>query len=215
MKKKVTAKQFRKEFHKLWNEEKERKREVILGAYPNKKPWTKFMLGSDNSFLDRLSKGLVSNEQSFEIAKEWMKMDCVYYKEKPNLIENDKYPACLDVYIEHENKGDVEKEMWKLLLCRSPLKVLIFYDHPEYDKNTETNQNWLQNKLAKLLWMGQKVDDEWPEADNTEYLFLVGNRVNKRGCPQWRYLIVESGNFRKVSEQGSHELTLKELDEPE
>ena len=214
MKKKVTAKQFCKVFHKLWNEDKENKREFILGAYPNDKPWTKFMLGSYKSFLYRVSEGLVSNEQSFKMAREWMKMDCVYYKEEPNLIENDIYPACLDVYIEHENGNYVEEEMWKLLLCRSPLKVLVFYDHPEYDKNTETKHKWLQNKLCKLLWMGQKVDDEWPEAGDTEYLFLVGNRVNKGGFPRWRYLIVESGNFRKVSEQDSLEL-LKELDEPE
>ena len=217
MKKKVTAKQFCKVFHKLWNEEKENKREVILGAYldSDKDLWTKYMLGNNDSFLHRVSKGLVSGEQSFEMAREWMKMDCVYYKKKPNLIENNIYPACFDVYIEHENWNKVEEEMWKLLLYRSPLKVLIFYDYPEYDKNTETKENWLQNKLAKLLWMGQKVDDEWPEADNTEYLFLVGNRVNEGGFPRWRYLIVESGYFRKVSEQGSHELTLKELDEPE
>ena len=201
MNKRVTAELFCKVFRKLWNEEKESNPEGILGAYPYDKPWTKFMLESDNSFLDRVSK-----ELSLKMGREWMKMDCVYYEEKPNLISYGTYPACLDVYIEHENNGKVEEEMWKLLLYRSPLKVLIFYDHPEYDKNSETKQNWLQVKLAKLLSMGREVDTRWSEADNTEYLILVGNRVNEGEFPRWRHLIVKSGKFDTVSEQASLEL---------
>ena len=198
---KVTARQFCKVFHELWDKEEKNKREDILSRYPYKKPWTKFMLGSRDSFLERVSKIFVSNGQSFKMAREWMKMDCVYYKEEPNLIKYDKYPACLDVYIEHENEENVEREMWKLLLCRSPLKVLIFYDHPEYDKNTKIKKNWLHDKLKDLLWMGQEVDDKWPEADNTEYLFLVGNRVKECELPRWRCLIVKSRNFHKVRER--------------
>ena len=56
----------------------------------------------------------------------------------------------------------------------------------------------LQRKLPKLLEMRQQADGYWPEADQTEYLFLVGNRVKEGELPRWRYSIVNGGRFSYV-----------------
>ena len=59
----------------------------------------------------------------------------------------------MDVIIEHENDCDIEKEMWKLLMFRSPLKVLVshtimvilvvvlFYRTSELKKQSESRNN--------------------------------------------------------------------------
>ena len=96
--------------------------------------------------------------------------------------------------------------MWKLLIFRSPLKILIFYDYLEDEKRTEKKQHWLQNKLVDLLKMGKEVDARCQEAENTEYLFLIGNRDTKWQLPKWRYLTVNAGHFGEVDEHILHPL---------
>ena len=66
-------------------------------------------------------------------------------------------------------------------------------------RQTIKKQNWLQDKLAKLLNMGREVNAKWPESDDTEYLFLVGNLDKEGGLPRWRYLTVKPGDFGEVS----------------
>ena len=132
MNKKVTTERFCNEFREQWNVEKEKNTDGILNAYKEDRTWTDFMLNMEVGFLFQLSQKL-----GLKMDKEWYTMDCVYYEETPNLYDKGFYPACLHVYIEHENGDSVEEEMWKLLLFRSPLKVLIFYDYPEYAKNTK------------------------------------------------------------------------------
>ena len=189
-----TARQFLKAFRQQWEEENA---DDIRPIYPEKRLWTGFMLGKKgachDSFLHRVSIRL-----NLQMAREWYTLDCVYYREETNLYGDGGYPACLQVLIEHENGEDVETEMYKLLMFRSPLKVLIFYDYDEDRKNTEKSRTWLQRKLTTLLDMGRQVDSHWPEADNTEYLFLVGNREDEKQLPRWRYLIVNGGNFGNV-----------------
>ena len=206
MNKKVSAERFCNVFRELWNIEKVNNPKGILCSYSKDLFWTDFMLGGkalyECAFLFRVSEKL-----SLEMSKGWYTIDCVYYEEEPNLIRRGTYPACLDVFIEHENQEKVEEEMWKMLMFRSPLKVLIFYDYHEYEKvNSKAKQKWLQNKLNKLFNMGQEVDATWPEADNTEYLFLVGNRDKEGELPRWRYLIVKSGDFSKVRYPASLDL---------
>ena len=101
-------------------------------AFDSDRTWSDFMLNSDDSFLGRVSSRL-----SLEICKEWYRWDCVYYMDikKSNLLPYGYYPAGVDVAIEHENGEFVEEEMYKMLmLIRSPLRVLIFYDYPECQK---------------------------------------------------------------------------------
>ncbi len=116
-------------------------------------------------------------------------------------IEHGNYPACLEVIIEHENDGDVRQEIWKLLSFRSPLKVLIFYDWDEHEKRTgrqstdDSRRSWLHDQIEAFFRMGRAFDIRWPEADDTEYLFLVGNR-DMHEIIQWRRLTARSGEFQ-------------------
>ena len=200
----ISAWQFCDVFREQW------KREYagsIRSIYRDEGPWTEFMLGNgvtyQNSFLYRVSERL-----SLQMRREWYRLDCVYYQEETNLYGDlvrpgqtpggGVYPACLPVLIEHENGEHVEEEMYKLLIFRSPLKVLIFYDYDEDRKTTDGRRTWLQKKLSDLLKMRQRVDSHWPEADNTEYLFLVGSRVQEGQLPRWRYFIVNGGRFSYV-----------------
>ena len=139
MNKKITAEQFCEVFRQLWNEEKKINPDEILCLYKV------YMLTNEDSFLDK-----VSQQMELKIGKEWYGIqDCVYYETQPNLSSGGTYPACFHVYIEHENKDKVEEEMYKLLLFRSPLKVLIFYDYHDYEKeNSEKYRMWLQKKLG-------------------------------------------------------------------
>ena len=189
--KKVFAKRFCDAFAEQWKEDSANAN-GILRAYQHDTTWTEYMLGKEDSFLSRLSEQL-----HHAMAREWFKLDVVYYDEGQNLYPpGGMYPACFHVIIEHENQGDVEREMWKLLMFRSPLKVLIFYDYLEYEKEQNPEKaRWLDEKLTGLFRMGEAADAIWPEADNTEYLFLVGNRSQEGQIPVWRDWIVNQGNF--------------------
>ena len=187
---KVFAKRFCDAFIEQWKEDSANAND-ILHAYSHDTPWTEYMVKKEDSFLSRLSKNL-----SHEMAREWYTLDVVYYDEKQNLFRSEGYPACLHVIVEHENQGDVEEEMWKLLMFRSPLKVLIFYDYNEYEKEQNPRKaRWLDEKLIELFRMGEEVDAIWAEAKDTEYLFLVGNRSQEGKVPIWKDWIVTQGDF--------------------
>ena len=194
--KKVSARRFRQMFARLWNEEVRQNGDAILDAYPNDATWTAYMLAANQppSFLKCLSA-----ELELIMARGWYTLDAVYYDESSSLQDipgrNYVFPACMDVIIEHENGEDVETEMWKLLMFRSPLKVLIYYDYDEANKTTEERKTWLTQKLKKLSDWCTAVDSMWPEAGNTEYLFLVGNRTTVQPAPVWRYAIAKRRRF--------------------
>ncbi len=186
VKKTISAECFCKAFSKLWQDEA-KKRDTILRAYPDETGWTEYMLGKKgasptDSFLWRVSERL-----SFTMGKEWYTLDAVYYDKASDLYPRGPrgpYPTCLYVIVEHENRNEhVETEMWKLLQWRSPLKVLIFYDYREGKKKA-------YEKLKNLFEMGKKVDVVCSEANDTEYLFLVGSRSQDDEVPVWRYWTV-------------------------
>lgn len=193
MNKKITAEQFLDAFGRQWKEAVEENSEEINQRYCNDSTWTDFMQKDENSFLRRLSERL-----SFDVGMEFQTLDCVYYKKESNQIEGyESFAACLDVIIEHENQDDIEFEMWKFLIFRSPLKVLIFYDWSENEKErSEKRRNWLNDKLSGLLRMGSEFGVRWPEADDTEYLFLVGNRTGEGEMPRWRHMAIKSRDFK-------------------
>ena len=118
----AAAKEFRKAFKQEWGERiaDPAGHERIARAYQGDGSWTGFMLGSKESpcgFLHAVGARL-----NRSVSKNWYTLDCVFYREEPNLIEWGTYPAGLDVIVEHENGGRVEEEMWKLLMWRAPLK---------------------------------------------------------------------------------------------
>ena len=207
----VSAKDFCDAFAEQWNEDTDSGRDAILDAYEDNKRWTEYMLAKkEGSFLGRLLKKLPPlGRRPSEMGREWYTLDAVYY-EKDACIYRPKdggpYPDCLHVIIEHENAGDVETEMWKLLMFRSPLKVLIFYDYRDDDKETDEKKEWLARKVSKLFEMGWKVERRCSEADNVKYLFLVGNRSEEGQLPCWRYLAVEQGGFKQPSGEDSFQL---------
>ena len=96
--------------------------------------WTSFMLG--NKECPRGFLHAVGARLKLSVDKNWFYLDCVFYREEPNLIKREGaiYPARLDAIVEHENGESVEEEMWKLLMWRAPLKVLIFYDYSEAER---------------------------------------------------------------------------------
>lgn len=195
----MTALQFCSAFAKQWNEDAQNRRNAILTAFPDNCLWKEYMETSQDSFLSRLAINL-----EYAISKQFYYLDVIYYREEeknetlfpgPEKI----YPHCLYAIIEHENGECVQEEMYKQLIFRSPLKVLIFYDYNEYEKvNNQNREMWLENKLNALLALGNDVRDAWPESEYTEYLFLVGNKNEENEIPVWRYWIAQQGNFKEA-----------------
>lgn len=191
----VSARRFREAFIDQWRDE--RKQSALLDAWSgeNETRWTDYMLGEKKkdfpgTFLDRLAKKLRQ-----KALRERQNLDVVYYTKTARNAPQGKMirPACMNVIIEHENKGDVEKEMWKLLMWRAPLKVFIFYDWPEWRKTTTGRENWLKDKRRKLFDLGREVDPLCPETAKTTYLFLVGQPSRRDAPPVWRCEVVRGG----------------------
>ena len=192
----MTALQFCNTFAKQWKNDTVIFADDILEGFIDDTTWTNYMVSNENSFLSRVAEGM-----NLSITKEYGKLDAVYYNEgdQNNILfqPNELYMHCLHVIIEHENRNRVEQEMHKLLLHRSPLKVLIFYDYPEFKKaQNQKFAQWLDDKLSQLFVLGKAVNDAWSEAENTEYLFLVGNRIEENEIPQWRYWILNPVDFK-------------------
>jgi hypothetical protein len=57
--------------------------------------------------------------------------------------------------------------------------VIIFYDWNEDQKTTNARKEWLDNKLKKLVDMLNKANAYFPENEKTNYLFIIGNQINK------------------------------------
>ena len=197
----VTAADFFEAFTKCWEEEaleadKKTLKSEVSECYPQSTEWTRFMLGDKGSekpgemkaaFLYKVKCKLAASRNSLEMAREWYKLDAMFYR-GDTLFSPDGYPPILDVLIEHENGDDVEEEMLKLLMFRSPLKVIIFYDWGDNAKeegHSEKRKKWLPDKLRELTRMAIRVEQLWPENKDTEYLFIVGYRDGEEQI-RWR-----------------------------
>ena len=206
----ITANDFLNAFREQWSRAVKDDHARVSRSYCGDSTWTEFMLDGDKSLLRRVAESLsmrmVPSPDVQE--KEWYKWDCIYYKGTEEegrqpwfpanpMVRYGNFPAYIEAVIEHENKKNVEQEMYKLLmLIRSPLKVLIMYD--EYPV-----LNGLTDKLTELLSMGVMADSEWPEAIGTEYLFLIGKLAQGEAMPCWRYMIASSGQFgARMSPEG-------------
>ena len=159
-------------------------RDRIAQAYEHDGTWTDFMLGrgQPNGFLSAVGKRLKRC-----VGKEIFSLDCVLYREAPQVIGYGVYPAGYDVIIEHENREQVEQEMWKQIMWRSPLKVLIFDDYrDDVREANEKMARWLDCKIAELRAMVEQARQWWPENEASEYLLIVGSVSRSGDLPKWR-----------------------------
>ena len=190
----ITANEFLNAFREQWLRMVEDDRARVSTSYCGARSWTNFMRDADDALLRRIAAAL-----SMRMEREWYNWDCIYHAGNEPMIPYGTFTACIDAAIEHENDcGSVEQEMYKMrmLLC-SPLKVLIMYDgfHARRDLR-DRYPNGVTDKLTELLDMGIQADTEWPEAEGTEYLFLIGKQEQGDDLPHWRYLVARSGQFR-------------------
>ena len=144
--------------------------------------WTKCMLGSKDdeseSFLECVVKE-VMGENPYGCEHEGsIRVDLRVVADKNKGYPNSGYPFLLDILIEHENDKCPENEMWKLMLLRSPLKVIIFYDHCKVE---------LPVKLKELREMLTKANAAFPENENTKYLFIIGSGNVKGEKMRWQW----------------------------
>ncbi len=157
----VSARRFRQAFIHQWNEDLEHDRQALRDAYRKAPDRTAYMLGKKQedfleTFFDRLKKRLGQ-----KAIRERQNLDIVYYKTKARNISHEERirPARMNVIIEHETGKEVQEEMWKVLMWRASLKVLVFYDWSDNErKNNPEKEQWLRNKLDKLFEMGRQVD---------------------------------------------------------
>ena len=187
----ISAQDFLTAFHQQWKTGY--RSDKLRNAYQSEKEWTAYMMGKPRkkgdfpgTFLHRLAENL--NQQA---CRERQNLDVVYYATLAQHAPQDEdmpRPACLSVIIEHEHKTDIGKEMWKMLLWRAPLKVLIFYEWPPGSKTTQgRGESWLTNKIDTLLNLRREINESWPEAPRTSYLFLVGRSPERGRLPFWEY----------------------------
>ena len=173
----VSVQDFLNAFSQQWNADRKRRGSTLRNAYQEGKT-TAYMLDKKDfrgTFFARLARRL--GQQALP---ERQNLDIVYYSTKAHNIEHTPRirPARLNVIIEHETGKKVEEEMWKLLMWRAPLKVLVFYDR---------QAPWLDHKLRQLYALRQEVNKGWPEADDTTYLFLIGRPPQRGDLPVWWY----------------------------
>ena len=183
----ITADKFRKAWCKVWEGKGEKVRKNISkklsGDEGTWREWTDCMLAGDNSFLACVAKKL------------GFQQDCTktnYYQVEYDRFDmallsnhNNGYPVMLDVLIEHENDKCPENEMWKLMLRRSPLKVIVFYFHSHFDRiPPKSGKIELPEKLDELREMLIDANNAFRENENTEYLFIIGS-VNRGEEIEW------------------------------
>jgi len=185
--KNITCKEFTDAFCEEWKKNVKKDRDKVLDSFAENRRWTDYMLcygGFLNSVLDNLKH----NYPALVYWRELYTIDAVYIT-GPDLLHCQElsYPSELNVALEHENGGNPEKELWKLAYWRTPLKVLIFYDYNEYQKeDSKPKRDWLGNKLQLMEEVLDTINRFWTENDLTEYLLLIGNSKQRNSLPIWR-----------------------------
>ena len=188
----VSARRFRQVFIDQWNHDLGHNMPALLDADLGcSARWTDYMLRGEDAFLRR-----IANEFNLSMETGWFNLDAIYYHAIPDLLPDWRkpYPGRLEVYIEHENGGYPEEEMYKLLMWPASLKVLIFYDWAAFQQEDNPyRQRWLLNKLTMMFKMGREVDVYRPGVSKAEYLFLIGQTIHQGESPEWRYLYTQDG----------------------
>ena len=198
----VDAQRFLKAFIGQWQHDLTCTQQALLDAFQDDKKTTAYMLEGYDPFLKR-----VGNRLNLSTKTEWFNLDAIYYEAQTDLFPDwgKIYPARLEVYIEHENGNYPEEEMYKLLMWRASLKVLIFYDWAEFQKEGNRREHrwqWLSEKLTTMFNMGRAVEPQ-PEAANAEYLLLVGHTTEQGEAPVWRYWHIVGGQWPTAPGDGT------------
>ncbi|HYA43039.1 MAG TPA: hypothetical protein VEF34_17185 [Syntrophobacteraceae bacterium] len=140
--------------------------------------WTGFIEGEDG-VLDRLRYRLKNGNNIQYAFQSIFRFDAAY------CMDRDDHPVCFTAFIEHEKGNHPEDEFQKLILVRAPLKVMIFYDWGEFEKNSQFRQNWVKNKLDWFASALQRANALCPEDPATTYLFFIGRRRTATSNLEW------------------------------
>lgn len=191
---KISLEAFRDEFAKQWEIETSKDMKGILKKFPLDEEWTDFMQ-EDDGFLKTLMKNLDS-KALLTYKKEDSKIDAMYVGGKGQFgLSDTAYPPALCTMIEHENGDHPEQEMWKLTFWRSPLKVIIFYDHPKDEFESRPQKaEWLPKMLGLLKDILTDANEFHSENESTKYLFLIGAWKEKHESIYWRWASNKSWN---------------------
>ena len=85
------------------------------------------MLSKKNAFLKEVMERLRPKSERLEYVREKLsRIDAMFVGGEDLFRNNLEHPSKFHVLIEHEHNENFEKEMWKLIFLRAPLKVLIF-----------------------------------------------------------------------------------------
>ena len=97
--------------------------------------------------------------------KEWYTLDLVVVA--PKYPEKKYWKSKALLTVEHENKKDVETEIWKQAHWRSDLAVLVFYEP------AKAKPSWLSDKLSTLSEIVGRIDPDGLD----RYLLIVGRSI--------------------------------------
>jgi hypothetical protein len=86
---------------------------------------------NQGGFLDKVVQRI---DTELQRKPEWWHIDLVYVSEEHPDEASSGYFFNLPIMIEHENGNNPEEEMYNLIFHRSPLKVIIFRDYNDDDR---------------------------------------------------------------------------------
>lgn len=196
----ITAEQFLEYFEAEW-QNTNLDLLVHISIWQHKKERTAFMLGK-GGFLHQVMNRFLPIIPNLDYRTEIYTLDALYMSgEITYASRNYTYPAHIYAIIEHEHESNVEEEMWKLLLFRPTLKILIFYDFDEHRKTTVPRQNFIKDKILILQQMIKHAHSFLQESQDVVYLCLIGNRETEESLFRWRWTKTNTEfEFEPISE---------------
>jgi hypothetical protein len=128
------------------------------------------------------------NSSELQRKPEWWHIDLSYVSGEHQDESSSGYFFNLPIMIEHENGDNPEEEMYNLIFHRSPLKVIIFRDYNDDDRErNEKYRDWLNGKLQLFLDFLKTANEIHEEAESARYLFIVWARELGDGPVYWRW----------------------------
>jgi hypothetical protein len=176
----ITEAEFLDAFADEWFSAIDGARVPLAGPFGDRVSWKQFIEGDFGLFARVLARiGDKRHDQWYgrEIA---FRFDGAYCTDADS-----RYPVLFAALLENELNNDPEREMQKLIFARAPLKVLLFYDWGEFEKTTESRQQWVENKLSWFASALTKANEFCPEAAAVSYVFLIGRRPTPEAVLEW------------------------------
>lgn len=192
-----------RDFLKTWDRFRKRS-EFISENWGKNKEWVQWIIGSAKASTTHSPLG---NELAMPYRSEEWKIDLVTSSHgnatyidiadgSASTLEHFQ-PVLYDVLIEHENNiGWCHEEMLKLVCMRARLKVLITYN---FDYDTEKAQKALGYSVQQFDGIVNDSNERYPENSDTEYVYIIGRRIDPMEI-EWRYFLrAAMGKFEEVS----------------